>query len=122
MAKKIDITIGSGNVFADLGLPNPEERMTKVHLAVTIHRILERRKMTQAAVAKVLGINQPKVSALMSGKLTGFSVERLMGFLTKLRHDVVIQISPQRRSAGRVYVQGIQAAHKAAGRVAAKRA
>lgn len=103
MARKIQETIipSSGNVFADLGLPDAEELDTKVRLGAAICRIVERRGLTQAQVATVLGINQPKVSALLHYKLEGFSVERLLRFLTALGHDVeiVIKSRPRARSA-----------------------
>lgn len=103
MAKKIRerIVPGSGNVFADLGLPDAEELDTKVRLGAAICRIVERRRLTQAQVAAALDINQPKVSALLHYKLEGFSVERLLRFLTALGHDVeiVIKATPRTRSA-----------------------
>jgi predicted XRE-type DNA-binding protein len=79
-----EITRGSGNVFADLGYPDAEERQTKLRLAHALNRIIEKRHLTQAAAAALLGVNQPKVSALLNYKLAGFSVERLMIFLTAL--------------------------------------
>ena len=100
MAKKIRERIipGSGNVFADMGLPDAVELDTKARLGAAICRIVERRKLTQIEVAAVLGINQPKVSALLHYKLEGFSVERLMRFLTSLGHDVEIVIRPRPRA------------------------
>jgi len=96
-----EVTVSSGNVFADLGLPNAEERDAKVRLGVAINNIVERDRLTQAAVATMLGINQPKVSALVNYKLEGFSVERLMRFLLKLGHDVeiVVKAKPKSRAA-----------------------
>jgi len=95
------IVPSSGNVFADMGLPDAEELDTKVRLGAAICRIVERRKLNQTEVAAALGINQPKVSALLHYKLEGFSVERLMRFLTALGHDVeiVIKAKPRTRSA-----------------------
>ena len=106
--KEVVFEVGSGNVFADLGLPNAEELGTKLRLCVVINKILEKRKMTQAEAARLLGVNQPKVSALKGYKLEGFSVERLMHFATALQHDVVIEIRPRaaNRGAGRVLVVG----------------
>jgi predicted XRE-type DNA-binding protein len=97
---------GSGNVFADLGLRDAQERQTKVRLAVTINQIVQKSRLTQAAVAKVLGINQPKISALLNYKLDGFSVERLMQFLTALDQDIeiVIRKKPRSRRAARIVV------------------
>jgi predicted XRE-type DNA-binding protein len=100
------ITRGSGNVFADLGYADAEERQTKLRLAYAINSIIERRRMTQAAAADKLGINQPKVSALANYKLDGFSVERLMTFLTALDQDVeiVIKKKSKSRSTARISV------------------
>lgn len=101
-----EITRGSGNVFADLGFADAEERQTKVRLAVEINSILERRRITQAAAAALLGITQPKVSALVNYKLDGFSVEKLMTLLTALDRDVriVIRRKPRSRPTGRITV------------------
>ena len=92
------ITRGSGNIFADLGYPDAEERQTKLRLAHAINGVIARRRLTQAAAAERLGINQPKVSALANYKLDGFSVERLMTFLTALDQDVEIVIKTKPRS------------------------
>jgi predicted XRE-type DNA-binding protein len=94
MKEHITITEGSGNVFADLGLPNPEERKTKAALAYQISTIIAERGLTQVQAGEVLGIEQPHVSHLVRGRLSGFSVERLMGFLTALDHDVEIVVKP----------------------------
>ncbi len=95
------IVASSGNVFADLGLPNAGELDTKVRLVVAINQALAARKLTQASAAALLGINQPKVSALKNFKLDGFSVERLMGYLTALGSDIEIRVrSPKRTPAG----------------------
>jgi predicted XRE-type DNA-binding protein len=101
-----EITRGSGNVFADLGYPDAEERQTKLRLAHALNQIIARRRLTQAAAAELLGVNQPKVSALMSYKLEGFSVERLMTFLTALDRDVeiVIRKKPRSRPTARIRV------------------
>ena len=92
------ITRGSGNVFADLGFADADERQTKVRLAHAINAILASRRLTQAAAAAALGINQPKVSALARYRLDGYSVERLMTFLTALDRDVEIVIRKRARS------------------------
>jgi predicted XRE-type DNA-binding protein len=100
--KKADrIQASSGNVFADLNLPNAVELDTKVRLVVAINQMLAARKLTQASAAALLGISQPKVSALKNYKLDGFSVERLMGYLTALGSDIEIRIRPRRRAAAR---------------------
>ena len=103
MAKRIAERVkpSSGNVFADMGLPDAAELGTKARLGAAIHRIVERRGLTQAQIAAVLEINQPKVSALLNYRLEGFSVERLMRFLVALGHDVeiVVKEKPRSRSA-----------------------
>jgi predicted XRE-type DNA-binding protein len=77
------ITRGTANVFADLGYADAEERQTKLKLAHALNEIVAERGLTQAGAAKLLGVNQPKVSALMNYRLSGFSVERLMTLLTR---------------------------------------
>ncbi len=96
----------SGNVFADLGFANAGERQTKVRLAFAINEILERRRLPQTRAARLLGINQPKISALSNYRLEGFSVERLMHFLTALDKDVeiIIRSKPESRRAARIVV------------------
>ncbi len=85
MAKKARITRGSGNVFADLGLPNPEQELLKAQLSLQIYRIVKQRGLTQAQAAAVLGIKQPHVSALLRNRAGNFSVGRLMEFLDRAR-------------------------------------
>lgn len=92
----IDIDRGTGNVFADLGFHDPVDRQTKTRLAFAINEIVRGRKLRQTAAAGVLGIPQSKVSALVNYRLDGFSVERLMTFLTLLNRDVEIVIRPSR--------------------------
>ena len=99
--------VSSGNVFADLELPDAAELDTKVRLAVAINRLLAARRLTQAEAAAALSINQPKVSALKHYKLEGYSVERLMGFLTALGSDIEIRIRPPKRSPGRIRVEAV---------------
>lgn len=88
MANKKDHEVGSGNVFADLGYPRPEEALAKAELAHRISTIIERRRLTQAEAADILDVDQPKVSALRRGKLAGFSLDRLVRFLVLLGSDV----------------------------------
>lgn len=95
----------SGNVFADLKIPNPEEYLAKAELAAQILKIVQRRRLTQAAAGEILGINQPKVSALLNGRLDGFSTDRLFRFLNALGCDVRITVShPHPRTRGNVRV------------------
>ena len=89
-----EIVESSGNVFADLGLPNPEERLAKAELARQIRMIVEERDLTQAQAGALLGLAQPNVSNLLNGRLKGFSVERLMEYLTALNRNVQIVITP----------------------------
>jgi predicted XRE-type DNA-binding protein len=100
------ITRGTGNVFADLGYQDAEERQTKLRLAHAINGVIARRRLTQMGAAQKLKVNQPKVSALARYKLDGFSVERLMTFLTALDQDVeiVIRKKPRSRAAARISV------------------
>ena len=95
------ITRGTGNVFADLGYADADERQTKLRLAYALNSLMDRQHMTQAAAAEKLGVTQPKISALANYKLDGFSVERLLLFLTALDQDVdiVIKRKPRFRSA-----------------------
>ena len=106
MAERITVTMGSGNVFADLGLPNPEERLAKAQLALEISRLIERRGLTQRAAAQLMGVDQPKVSHLLHGRLAGYSTERLIGFVRALGQDVdiVIRKATRRRGRGRLRV------------------
>ena len=105
----IRMELSSGNVFADLGLPDAGELDTKARLAVEINRLIQDKRLTQATAAECLDIGQPKISALKNYKLDGFSVERLMSFLLALGQDVEIRISPRRtaRTPGRIFVQAI---------------
>ncbi len=95
---------GSGNIFADLGLPNPEQELLKAQLTVQIHTILKDSGMTQTEIAKLLGVRQPQVSLLMRNRAGSFSVGRLMEFLTALRQDVEITVRPTRKEHGALSV------------------
>jgi predicted XRE-type DNA-binding protein len=95
---------GSGNVFTDLGLLHPEQELLKAQLTLQIYRLIRQLGITQAEAGKILGIQQPHVSALMRNRAGSFSVERLMEFLTALGQDVEIRVRPARRSQGAVSV------------------
>ena len=92
----------SGNVFADLGLPHPEQELLKAQLALQIYRLVKKRGLKQAEAGRILGIKQPHVSALMRNRSGSFSVERLMDFLTALGQDVEITLKPTRKKHGEV--------------------
>jgi predicted XRE-type DNA-binding protein len=107
--KDTGITLGSSNVFDDLGLPQAAERQTKTRLAMAVNELLKTRKYKQREAAEVLGIPQPKVSALKNYRLDQFSVEKLMEFLTALNHDVEIMIRPRASTGmGHIAVLAVQ--------------
>ena len=113
MAKKrsISITSSSGNVFADIAVPDPEEALAKAQLASRIREIVRQQRLTQVAAAALMGIDQPKVSALLNGRLTSFSSERLMRLLTKLGQDVEIVVKSKPRSRQRGSIRVVEEAH-----------
>ena len=100
MAGKKNHVVGSGNVFADLGFAHPEEALAKAELAHRITTVIERRKLTQAEAARLLDVDQPKISALKRGRLSGFSLDRLVRFLVLLGNDVEIVVKERRKSHG----------------------
>ena len=105
MAKSESVRMGSGNVFADLGLAQAEERLAKAELARAIGSVIEARKLTQREAAELLRVDQPKVSQVLSGRLSGFSTERLLRFLTSLGRDVEIRVKPSAaRRRGRLRI------------------
>ncbi len=103
--EETEVYHGSGNVFADLGLPDAEERLARAELARQILNIIARRRLTQAQAAELLGIDQPKVSALSRGKLSGFSMERLFHFLNALGRDVQITVKAKPRSRRQAHLK-----------------
>lgn len=103
-AEDIDYIESSGNVFADLGIPDAEDALAKAQLAQAIGTLIAARRLTQGQAANLLGIDQPKVSALLRGRLAGFSIDRLLRFLLALEQDVEIAIRPGARPGGRVHV------------------
>ncbi len=106
MKTKPDVKLSSGNVFKDLDVASPEEALAKAELTSRIAEIIASKGLTQAAAAALLGIDQPKVSALLRGRLSGFSTERLMRFLTVLGSNVqiVVQHRPRARGPGHLEV------------------
>src|ERR1035437_9226784 len=102
--KALEQEPSTGNVFADLGLADAGEHLVKAGLLIRIGRIVRERGLSQAAAAKLLGIDQPKVSAMLAGQFRGYSVERLMRFLVALGHDVEIVVKRRKRGAAELRV------------------
>jgi predicted XRE-type DNA-binding protein len=94
----------NGNVFADLGLPHPEQELLRARLTLQIYRLIKLRGITQTEAGRLLGIKQPHVSLLMRNRAGVFSVERLMDFLTALGQDIQITVRPARKRQGEVSV------------------
>jgi len=102
MSKRIRVEKGSGNVFADIGFPNPEEALAKAEIARRINHMLADRKLSQLEAGKILGIPQPRVSDLARGRLGKFSLEKLIDFARRLGNDVEIRLKPSRTPRLRV--------------------
>ena len=94
----------TGNAFADLGLADAGEHLIKAGLVVRIDQTIRQRKLTQAAAAQLMGIDQPKISAMLAGHFRGYSVERLMRFLVALGHDVEIVVKARKRGTAELRV------------------
>lgn len=97
MSDEIKIKESCGNVFEDIGMPNAEEMLAKADIVAKICSIIEDRGLTQATAAALLGIDQPKISKLMRGRLEGFSSDRLFKFLNDLGQEVQIVIKPKKK-------------------------
>jgi predicted XRE-type DNA-binding protein len=114
--RKADVHPSSGSVFEDLRVDGAAEALAKSQLAALIAQALRERGLTQTSCAKLLGIDQPKVSELMRGRLTRFSTERFLTFLTRLGRDVEIVVretsDAQRRRAGRLLVRAASASRR----------
>jgi predicted XRE-type DNA-binding protein len=108
--KEIPVIDGAGNVFADLGVVEPDEELAKVQLAGLIRETIKRRRLTQAEAAALTGVDQPKVSALVNGRLGGFSSDRLMRCLTALGQDVEIVVKTKARGTGRGRIRVVEKA------------
>ena len=109
MSNKIKVTPSSGNVFADLEVADAEEALAKADVASRICDIITERKLSQTMAATILGVDQPKVSALIRGRLDGFSSDRLFRFLNALDRDVEIIIKPKRQEAERGHIRVVAA-------------
>lgn len=98
---KVVVTRSCGNVFADLGLPEPEEELVKAQFLVLVEQAARRRRLSHAAIADLTGVNRSKVSALLAGRGGGMSCGQLMQMLTRLGYDIDITIKPTRRGRSR---------------------
>ena len=109
MSRKIRHAASSGNVFKDLGVSAPEEAQAKAELTARIAEIITTAGLTQAAAARILGVDQPKVSALLRGRLSGFSTDRLLKFVIALGRDVQIVIRARSKAKGRGHLRVVSA-------------
>jgi predicted XRE-type DNA-binding protein len=101
MAKRIEARKGSGNIFADLGLANPEERLLRSSIVIELSRLIKDRGLTQIKAAKLLGISQPDLSRLLRGDFEDYSAGRLMKMLTAFSQDIEIVMKPHRKAGER---------------------
>ena len=97
-AKSDHVELSSGNVFADIGLKDAEELLLKAKLVTKMSQLIEKKGLTQAEIAKRTGLDQPKVSRLLRGQLSGFSADRLFAVLNRLGHSVEVRISAKERA------------------------
>lgn len=97
MTRKIEFEVGSGNIFADIGLPDAETHFLKAQIVAEIYRLTKERKLTQSAAGKRMGISQPEVSRMFKGRFQEYSVDRLMTFLTTFDRDVEIRVRPHKK-------------------------
>jgi predicted XRE-type DNA-binding protein len=104
--KSITVESGSGNVYADLGVPASEDMLVKAQLVSQVAEIIRQRRLTQAEAAKVLRLTQPKISRMLRGEFRGISERRLLRCLTRLGRDVqiVVKETPAKRTEGRLTV------------------
>jgi len=97
VARKVKVEAGSGNIFADLGLPDADTHFLKAQIVSEIYRLTNERKLTQVRAGKLMGISQPEVSRMFKGNFREYSIDRLMGFLTSFDRDVEIVVKPRRK-------------------------
>jgi predicted XRE-type DNA-binding protein len=103
--EEIEVIVSSGNVYADTGHPNPEEAMAKAELAILISDAIKRKKLTQKMAAELIGVDQPKISAIIRGQLSGFTIDRLFRFLISLGMDIIIEAKPHTRKTPLAHIQ-----------------
>lgn len=92
-----EMFVGSGNIYEDIDFPHPQESLVKAELIRLIGILVKKRKLTQQQIGKILGLPQPKVSLLLRGRTSGFSIERLIRFLNILNYDVEIRVRPRKQ-------------------------
>jgi len=104
MTRRPKVEKGSGNIFADLGLPGAEDMLLKSHIVIELRRLIAQRKLTQTAAAKVVGVSQADLSKILRGHFRGYSEAKLMRMLTAFGQDIEITTRPHRKSgeAGRI--------------------
>ena len=98
MKRDAHITAGSGNIFADLNLPDAETHFLKAQIVSEIYRLTKERKLTQVESGKRMGISQPEVSRMFKGQVREYSIDRLMEFLTAFDRDVEIVVKPHKKT------------------------
>jgi len=98
MTRKVKVETGSGNIFADLGLPDAEAHFLKAQIVSELYRLTHERKLTQAQAGERMSISQPEVSRLFKGNFREYSVDRLMGFLTAFDRDIEIVVRPHKKA------------------------
>jgi predicted XRE-type DNA-binding protein len=111
MARKAKVEAGSGNIFADLGLPDADTHFLKAQIVSEIYRLTNERNLTQSEADKLMGITQPEVSRMFKGRFLEYSVERLMGFLIGFDRDIEIVVKPHKESGvgGRITFSSLSA-------------
>lgn len=107
----VQVEPSSGNVFADLGIPHPDLALAKAELVQRIRDLIVERKLTQARAGELLGLDQPKVSALVRGGVGGYSIDRLFRFLNALGQQVEIRVWPTGAPAKADKPRGIRVTH-----------
>jgi len=110
MTRRVKVDVGSGNIFADLGLPDADAHFLKAQIVAEIYRLTNQRKLTQAQAGKLIGISQPEVSRMFKGNFREYSIDRLMAFLTAFDRDVEIVVRPHKKAGrGRITFSPIAA-------------
>lgn len=104
-SEKTEFHVGSGNVFKDLGFENAEEVLAKVRLAMQIHKAIKSQKLTQKEAAEILDIDQPRVSDIIRGNLSRYSLDKLMKFVRMLGNSIEIRIKSKQKSHPKLEVR-----------------